>query len=78
MSARCAYRSPQRRGYLAEALYPQSYRWIFLTVIDVVTEVIIIAFPVYALWNVKFRERAQKWKLNAVIILGRCRSVFAA
>ncbi len=49
-----------------------------MTVIDVVTEVIIIAFPVYALWNVKFRERAQKWKLNAVIILGRCRSVFAA
>ena len=54
----------------------QSYRWIFLTAIDVVTELLIIGLPLFTLRNIQFREAAQKWKLMLVITVGRCRLVF--
>nr|OQO26122.1 hypothetical protein B0A51_04516 [Rachicladosporium sp. CCFEE 5018] len=63
---------PQARS--APCLH-DSYRWIVLTVVDVATELIIIAFPLYALRNMQFRSVAQKYKLALVIILGRCSTI---
>ena len=57
----------------------QSYRWIFLTVLDVTSEIGMVGFIAYTLRDIQFRETRQRWKLGAIIILGRCWSgVFQA
>ncbi|KAK3697011.1 hypothetical protein LTR37_017718 [Vermiconidia calcicola] len=59
---------PQAR--VAYSLH-DSYRWIVLTILDVVSEFLIIGLPLFTLRKLQFRSSGQKWKLALVIVLGR-------
>ena len=61
---------------LADVTCLQSYRWIFLTIVDVATEFLIVGVPLFTFRKIQFRSSSQKWKLALLIMIGRIRSEF--